>query len=47
MEAKDLSHELGDTKTDMKKENVLVECGTTDTLAPEDEKKLVKKIDWQ
>ncbi|CAI7666354.1 unnamed protein product [Penicillium palitans] len=46
MEAKNLSHEVADTKTDIKKENVLVECGTTDTLAPEDEKKLIKKIDW-
>jgi hypothetical protein len=47
MEAKNLSHELADTKTDIKKENVLVGYGTTDTLAPEDEKKLIRKIDWR
>ena len=47
MEAKNLPQEVSDTKPDMKKENVLVEYGTTDTLAPEDEKKLIKKIDWQ
>jgi hypothetical protein len=47
MEAKDLPHEFADTKTDIKKENILVEYGTTETLAPEDEKKLIRKIDWQ
>lgn len=47
MEGKDLPHEISETKADIKKENVLVEYGTTETLSPEDEKKLVRKIDWQ
>jgi ACS family allantoate permease-like MFS transporter len=47
MKSEDLPNEIPNTKTDIKKENVLVEYGTTETLAPEDEKKLIRKIDWQ
>ncbi|KAJ6178139.1 hypothetical protein N7519_008600 [Penicillium mononematosum] len=46
MKSKDLPNEIAETKTDIKKENVLVEYGTTETLSPEDEKKLIRKIDW-
>ncbi|KAJ6142194.1 hypothetical protein N7497_011293 [Penicillium chrysogenum] len=46
MKSEDLPNEIPNTKTDIKKENVLVEYGTTETLAPEDEKKLIRKIDW-
>lgn len=47
MEAKDLSHEIANTRTDTKRASMLVESGTTETLDPEGEKKLIRKIDWQ
>ncbi|KOS47689.1 hypothetical protein ACN38_g1366 [Penicillium nordicum] len=46
MEAKDLSHEIANTRTDTKRASMLVESGTTETLDPEGEKKLIRKIDW-
>jgi hypothetical protein len=45
MEAKTLTSETADIKPDFKNKNMFVESGMTETLDPEDEKKLIRKID--
>jgi hypothetical protein len=47
MEAKNQYPEITDTKADAKKENAFIESGTTEALDPEDEKRLIRKIDLQ
>ncbi|KAJ5860665.1 uncharacterized protein N7529_007975 [Penicillium soppii] len=45
MEAKTLTSETADIKPDFKNKNMFVESGMTENLDPEDEKKLIRKID--
>lgn len=47
MEAKELSREPADAKGDQRKDPVVVDTGMAGTLDSADEKRLIRKIDWQ
>jgi hypothetical protein len=47
MESNDHSRNNADIIKADTKENVFTELGTAETLDPEQEKKLIRKIDWR